>query len=129
NLGGSFSTGVIGLGSATTFNRTGGTVNLTGSLNNAGATLTLNSITGNWFVNSSATVTNGTITTTAGNTLTVNGTATFDGVILTGPTAIAVASSLTLKNNTELDTTLAVSGVLAFNAASGTQQLTTTSAG
>ncbi|MDB5319821.1 MAG: tandem-95 repeat protein, partial [Phycisphaerales bacterium] len=43
NLGGSFTTAGIG-----TFNRSGGQVNLTGNLDNTGATLNLNAGTGSW---------------------------------------------------------------------------------
>ena len=43
NLGGSFTRAGLG-----TFNRTGGAVNLTGTLDNTGATLALNNATGSW---------------------------------------------------------------------------------
>ncbi|MFX8988187.1 hypothetical protein ABTN23_19100, partial [Acinetobacter baumannii] len=43
NLGGTFPTAALG-----TVNRTGGTVNLTGTLNNSGTTLALNATTGSW---------------------------------------------------------------------------------
>ena len=45
NLGGSFTTAGLNLPA---FTRSGGTVNLTGTLNNAAATLTLNAATGSW---------------------------------------------------------------------------------
>ena len=67
DLGGSFT--VAGLGA---YNRTGGTVNLTGTLNNAGATLLLNNTTGSWNL-VGGTVNGGTVKATAGNALVVTG--------------------------------------------------------
>ncbi len=51
-----------------TYNRTGGTVNLTGTLNNAATTLLLNSTTGSWNLDG-GTVNGGTVEATAGNAL------------------------------------------------------------
>ena len=63
DLGGFFT--FAGLG---TFNRTGGTVNLTGTLNNTATTLLLNNTTGSWNL-VGGTVNGGTVEATAGNAL------------------------------------------------------------
>jgi hypothetical protein len=77
DLGGFFT--FAGLG---TYNRTGGTVNLTGTLNNAATTLLLNNTTGSWDL-LGGTVNGGTVKATAGNALVGTGsTGTLIGVTL-----------------------------------------------
>ena len=69
---------------AGSFSRTGGTVNLTGTLDNTGSTLALDSRTGGWNV-FGGTIIGGTITTSGGNVLTaVNSSNTMSGVTLDG---------------------------------------------
>ena len=82
DLGGSFT--VAGLG---TFNRTGGTVNLTGNINATGTALALNPTTGSWNLNG-GTVTGGSITNTGGASLIL----TNNGGVLSGVTIPAGAS-------------------------------------
>jgi RHS repeat-associated protein len=107
NLGARFTT--AGLGAYT---NNGGTINLTGTLNNTGATLALNSGTGSWFL-AGGTVDGGTVATADGTALIAGG-GTLQGVTLGGtvngnaepgtltdPTGgITVNGGLTLVNNT-----------------------------
>jgi hypothetical protein len=58
NLGGGFTT--AGLGS---YNRSGGSINLTGTLNNTGSTLALDDTTGSWQLRTGGTIRGGTVTT------------------------------------------------------------------
>ena len=60
NLGGSFTFANVG-----TFNRSGGTVNLTGTLTNANATLPLTAATGSWALLGGSII-GGTITDSSG---------------------------------------------------------------
>jgi hypothetical protein len=77
DLGGYFT--FKGLG---TYNRTGGTVNLTGTLNNTATTLLLNTTTGSWDL-SGGTVNGGTVEATAGNALVgTNSGGTLSGITL-----------------------------------------------
>ena len=84
---GSFTTAGLGIfapAPAGSFSRTGGTVNLTGTLDNTGSTLALDSRTGAWNV-VGGTIIGGTITTSGGNVLTaVNSSNTLSGVTLDG---------------------------------------------
>ncbi len=79
NLGGSSHGPNLG-----TFNRTAGTVNLTGTLDNTGTTLALNATTGSWNL-VGGTLKNGTLSETGGAKLvgTASG-GTLDGVTLNG---------------------------------------------
>ena len=100
NLGGSFTT--AGLGAIT---RTGGTVDLTGSLNNATDTLTLDAASGSWNLRG-GTITGGTVNTSGGSTLlltTSGGTLSnvqFNGDVL----ANATSSFVNLAGATRFDT-------------------------
>jgi RHS repeat-associated protein len=104
NLGGVFT--VAGLG---TFNRSSGTVNLTGTLNNTGTTLALNDTTGDWHLNGGM-VNGGTVTesgsarlqfTNATNTLnavTFNSDMDLTGDVAAGlPSRVEVTGGLTLN--------------------------------
>jgi autotransporter-associated beta strand protein len=96
NLGGTFAQSDIGA-----FSRTGGVVNLTGTLNNAGATLTLDPTTGSW------TLLNGTIiggnVATVGTAQLINRGGTLDGVSLNAsPIAIGSGTTLTIKDGLTL---------------------------
>jgi uncharacterized repeat protein (TIGR03803 family) len=77
NLGGSFSVAAVGV-----LNRSGGTVNLTGLLNNTNTTLTLNAASGSWVLNG-GTVAGGTISESGGAELIV-GSGTLEGVTVNG---------------------------------------------
>jgi hypothetical protein len=81
NLGGTFSTSGFNFAG---FSRTGGTVNLTGTLNNASSTLTLNSATGPWnFVG--ATLNGGQLNSATAQTLVLSGSGgTFNNVTVAG---------------------------------------------
>ncbi len=78
-LGGTFTLAALG-----SFARTGGTVDLTGTLNNTGATLALNSTTGGWEFNG-GTIDGGTITTSSSAVLTTSAA----GSTLNGPITLA----------------------------------------
>jgi hypothetical protein len=81
NLGGTFSTSGFNFAG---FTRTGGTVNLTGTLNNAANTLTLNAATGSWNL-SGGTIDGGTVSQTAGSVLAMTSLGgTLNNVTLTG---------------------------------------------
>ena len=77
NLDGSFSLGSLGV-----FNRSGGTVNLAGTLDNAGGAMTLNTGTGSWVMNG-GTLRNTVLTETVGAQL-IFGSGTLDGVTVEG---------------------------------------------
>jgi hypothetical protein len=110
NLGGSFGISNIGLGSTTTFNRSGGSVNITGTLNNASTSLDLTNITGPWFL-WGGTISSGTVTTSGTNTLTVYQSGTLSNVTsITG--ALILADFDTYSSVT---TTATVIGDLAIN--------------
>ena len=94
NLGGTFTLANLGA-----FNRNGGTVNLTGILNNTNTTLTLNAASGPWVLNG-GTVQGGAITETTTNELIVNN-GTLDGVTVNGP--LDVGNSVNGANLTVLD--------------------------
>lgn len=103
NLDGAFTT--VGLGAYT---RTGGTINLVGTLDNTGTTLTLNSATGSWNL-AGGTLRGGTLVQTggAGFTFANSSSNIFDGVAVTGDLVLANPSSvLTVLNG------IAVSGAI-----------------
>src|SRR6185503_16729669 len=78
-LGGNLTLATLGL-----FNRDGGTVYLTGTLNNTGTELALSAITGSWVV-FGGTIRGGTISNTGGARLIFNGTGgRLDGTTCTG---------------------------------------------
>lgn len=92
NLGGAFTT--AGLGS---FGGTGGTVNVTGTLDNSAATLAIDAST--WTLSSTGRIVGGTITESAGARLVpMNG--TLDGVTLAG--SLTVANTLFIENGLTL---------------------------
>ena len=102
-LQGSFTTADLGLAG---WSRTGGAVNLTGSLNNANATLTLNPATGN-FTLAGGTIAGGTLENTSatnGRLLINNNSAnTLDGVTVTGGLIFdANSSQLKLRNDSSV---------------------------
>jgi hypothetical protein len=96
-------------------NRTGGTVNLTGVMNNTATTLTLNAATGSWNL-LGGTITGGTVAVTAGATLTVtqqtspNVNGTFNGVTLNGNLTIVNGAFLLIVNGMTLNGIVTVSG-------------------
>ena len=109
NLGGSVTTAGLGV-----LNRTGGTVNLVGALNNADATLTLNAAAGSWVL-AGGSISGGTIATSGSSALigtagpyspAANG--TLSGVTLAGTidltegprVGILVTGGLTLSGGT-----------------------------
>src|ERR1043166_2330790 len=87
NLGGSFTQAGLGV-----FNRTGGTVNLIGTLSGG---LTLDAATGSWLV--SGTINGGTVTATGGAQLVANG-GTLSGVTLGSDVSIGNSNSLAIAN-------------------------------
>ena len=87
NLGGSFTQAGMG-----TFNRTGGTVNVNGTLT---GNLALSAGTGSWVLNS-GTVRNGTLSTTGGAALVVSN-GTFDGVTADGTIDMASVNGAQLE--------------------------------
>ena len=79
NLGGSFSLSTLG-----SFSRSGGTVNLTGFLNNASTTLTLDATAGSWAL-AGGTISGGIVATSGGSALVATSLGgTLDGVTLGG---------------------------------------------
>jgi hypothetical protein len=123
NLGGTFNTADLG-----TFSRIGGTVNLTGTLNNATATLALTATTGSWEL-LGGTISSGTVTEADGaRLLLTNSGGTLSGVTLSndldGTTNFGYATvinGLTLNGTANLGNSGgATTGYLYF---SGTQTL------
>src|SRR5262249_42475304 len=109
SLGGSFTLATMGI-----FQRSGGTVNLTGTLDNTGTTLVLDATTGAWNL-TSGTLKRGAVATLDGIALTsASGRGTLDGVTLGGTVAgqaqpgmvdavtgtLMVISGMTLANGT-----------------------------
>lgn len=92
NLGGTFAASSI-----SSLSRTGGTVNLTGTLDNTGNTLTLDSSTGSWNFNG-GTLKNGTLALANGSTLNFTGQGTFDGITLSSDFAVPNAKRLNVLN-------------------------------
>ena len=91
NLGGTFSTAGLNLAG---FSRVGGTVNLTGTLNNSASTLTLNSATGSWTLNG-GTINGGTLAFADGQSLLIaaNGNNLLSGVTVNGDLVLNLASA------------------------------------
>ena len=94
------------------FSRTGGTVNLTGTLDNTGGTLALDGRTGGWNV-AGGTVIGGSITTSGGNVLTaVNSSNTLSGVTLDGTLDMgsSFAPKMTVTSGLTLNGTILLGG-------------------
>jgi hypothetical protein len=113
NLSGTFTT-TGGLGK---WERTGGTVKITGIVNNTGATLALNAGTGSWLLVPGGTIRGGNVTTSGGAALqiapVVNAFATLDGLTLD--------TDVTLENVTYVNVVngLTVNGTLSIAAPNG----------
>jgi hypothetical protein len=97
NLGGTFEFADVG-----TFTRSGGTVNVVGTLDNVGDTLALDATTGPW--NFFGTLLGGTYQSVAPNHLTVYG-GTFDGVTVNSPLDLLHADLL-VRNGLTINSTL-----------------------
>ncbi len=112
NLGGSFTTAGVNLGS---FTRSGGAVNLTGTLNNAGATLALNAATGSWNL-LGGTINGGTVSVTGGADLvgTYSGGTLAGGVTLLGDLNLTLPQALDLTTVGQANVTV-VGGALTLN--------------
>ena len=127
NLGGSFTTAGLGIfapAPAGSFSRTGGTVNVTGTLDNTGSTLALDSRTGGWNV-AGGTIIGGTITTSGGNVLTaVDSSNTLSGVTLDGTLDMSsvFAPKMTVTNGLTLNGTILLGGANGSDVATLTAQ-------
>jgi hypothetical protein len=109
NLGGIFTLAALG-----TFNRTGGTVNLTGSLNNTGSTLLLTNATGSWNL-LGGTVNGGSVAAQGTNALVGTGNGgTLIGVTLDGTGSGSNVSPLDMQTNSSI---IDVSGGLTLKGA------------
>ena len=134
NLGGSFTTAGLGIfapAPAGSFSRTGGTVNVTGTLDNTGSTLALDSRTGGWNV-AGGTIIGGTITTSGGNVLTaVNSSNTLIGVTLDGTLDMGsvFAPKMNVTSGLTLNGTILLGGANGSNVASLTAEGTQTWSG
>jgi autotransporter-associated beta strand protein len=110
NLGGGVSTSALNLPA---FTRTGGTVNLTGTLDNFGTTLTLTPATGDWNL-VAGTIHGGTIASTGGATLYVTNTGfpVLDGVTVAAGAIVDLTTSnnitMIVKNGMVLNSTINV---------------------
>ena len=98
NLGGQFVTEDLGI-----FNRTGGTVNIEGTLDNQGRTLLLSAVTGDWQLNS-GTILGGNIDATGGASFTVRmgSPGTLDGVTLLTDVIVPQSANLQITNDLTL---------------------------
>ncbi len=125
NLGGSFSVATLGA-----VQRVGGVVNLTGTLNNAGATLALDAVSGSW-VMVGGTIQGGTVTTAGGAELAVAGGSStrgvLDGVVVNGDLDLSTGwAQLLVRNGLVLNGTARVgdqTGNFAAITFEGTQTL------
>ena len=125
NLGGSFTTAGLG-----TFSRAGGTVNLTGTLNNTAATLALNSATGSWNL-LGGTVSGGTVSDPVVRNWCSPARATLGGVTAAGNLDFAsnndayayVTNGLTLSNNATIYVGNAPGTTYGYLAFQGTETL------
>lgn len=120
DLGGTFSTAVLGVGSMT---RDGGTVVLSGVLNNQGSTLALDAQTGSWQL--SGTVSGGLVTGAGGASLVAIG-GLLTGVELACDVLITNGQNLRIGGNLVLNASITVNstGTLTYlNFVSGTQQV------
>jgi hypothetical protein len=102
NLGGPITTAQLGLAG---FSRTGGTVNLSGALDNTGATLTLDAVRGSWGLTNGGSITGGTVALTGGSRLLV-GNGALSNVVVNGD--IDVNNSGLSFNNLTLNGTARV---------------------
>jgi hypothetical protein len=102
NLGGTFTLATLG-----TFTRSGGTVNLTGTLDDTGTSLALDTTTGSWQLNG-GTIRNGAVTATAGSALIipVGSSATLAGVVLSTDVVVQNLATLTIVNGLTLNAVL-----------------------
>ena len=100
NLDGNFTTAGIG-----NINRTGGTMNILGTLDNTGATLALNAATGSWQLLTGGTIKGGSITGAGGASLSLPtfNTGTVDGVTLAGDVTMHNGAGLTVRNGLVLN--------------------------
>ena len=96
NLGGTFVLADVG-----TVNRTGGTVNLTGTLNNTDSTPALDATTGSWSF-AGGTIKGGTVTSADGATLLVPSGGVLDGVTLGADVSVGMNSILRVRNGLTL---------------------------
>ena len=122
NVGGTVATVVF-----TNFTRSGGTVNLTGTLTNTGNTFTFNATTGTWNLLGGAVV-GGTIAFTDGQTLAVSANTNnrLNGVAITGDLLLNQANSVVrILNGLSITGTVRVSGDGASLAFEGTQTWST----
>ena len=120
NLGGSFT-----ISDLSGFDRTGGTVNLTGTLNNTGSILALNASTGTWNL-AGGQITGGTVVGVDGSHLNVTSNSTLNGVTLESDVWINNGLILTSRNGLTLNgstVTVAPTGGNALLEFSGTQTL------
>jgi hypothetical protein len=90
-----------------TFNRTGGSVNLRGTLQNT-AGLILNATTGGWNLGDSGRIVGGTIETLDGIQLVVTGNSTLDGVTLNGTAGVLSGGILNIVNGCTLNGTISL---------------------
>ena len=103
-LDGSMTTAGLGLQG---FHNTGGTVDLIGSLNNAGATLALNAATGSWNLDG-CTITGGTLAASAGAAFFATNNSTIDGVSLNANLTVEDFANLDVKDNLVLNGVMTV---------------------
>ncbi len=104
NFGGDFTLADLGV-----FNRSGGTVNLTGTINNSNTMLTLNATTGSLVLNG-GTVQGGAITSTSGASFIIRS-GTLDGVTVNGNWDVGASvdgAILTVTNGLTLNRTMLV---------------------
>ncbi len=116
NLGGVFTPDALG-----DFQRRGGTVNLTGTLNNVGRVLVLNATTGPWRLDG-GTINGGSVLLNDGTTLTASSASgnSLNGVTVDGDIELSGAGQLTVTNGLTLNGTLALGnssspGTISFN--------------
>ena len=119
NLGGSFTLDDLG-----TLSRSGGTVNITGTLDLEGQTLTLNAATGDWVLNG-GTIQNGTINTADGAQLLASTSSSnrLRDVVVAGDVDLAVGRAALRIDNVTVDGTLTLSGNTSSLAFEGDQTL------
>src|SRR6185312_16242093 len=103
-LAGSFTNEGLNL-NASGFQAGGAWVDIAGTLDNTGATLTLDPSLGNWNLTSGGTIKNGNVTAGNGATLTVTG-GTLDGMTLSAATTVNNDAVLTVLDGLTLNSTL-----------------------
>ncbi|MCY2952434.1 MAG: hypothetical protein NTU53_10705 [Planctomycetota bacterium] len=94
-LGGEFTMAKLG-----TFNRSGGTVKLVGTLDNTGQVFALNSATGSWELGDKAKIKGGSVVAADGAQLVATGSASLDGVTLGAD--VRVKGLMSVENGTKL---------------------------